>query len=486
MFTGDLLVRLYYAKRQIVLSHLDGGVSSRMEISFNDITGVELIYEPDSCRGLFAMEVRQPPRFVFESDPQPKMQSVWKNCADFTGGQATLCSRVCVLCNSSHLKKHVEKIAQSDSKISVRKYSALGLGLAEGAISSVPLDAGKPAAPPSESAASQPSTSLPMPSGQVQQFQQQLIEQLLLLQQLQIERQALLMQQPQLEQAALRAHVLNSTGAGCSSAGLYSPPQQHPTPNLFRSSPALPSRVISSTSPQHLPTRSAGLPTVLPPAHMQPNAHLHRQLNQSPLQAVADLMPSSHRSSSPRHLLANLDAAARNNSPTLQIRRMSGPAPPTPSSSLARTSTALSNLSIATAVPQPTTIGCCGVGVDLGIPVTAVGVGPSPSPFVAQASSVHPLASFADANNMNSSIQASLSGLETTPQAGLGFGFDGLSSVDPFSHQMQLWRYQQQQRRLSQPQQQPLPEAQQIALDPQAVLLSLSQPSPSFSLFTST
>ncbi len=36
------------------------------------------------------LDVRQPPSFFEELDPQPKKRAVWKACQDFTGGQVSM------------------------------------------------------------------------------------------------------------------------------------------------------------------------------------------------------------------------------------------------------------------------------------------------------------------------------------------------------------------------------------------------------------
>lgn len=355
-FLGDLLVRFYYSKRQIVLSQLEGGISFRMEIGFDDISGMEIVPDNAQVSSLYIEYVR-PPRFLIEVDPQPKLASVWNDCQDFTQGNASSTKRVIVTCVTEQLSKHVEKLQESDNRI--RSLLAVGINIAASGENRVNppnapsrfvpnnpmgMNSLQSSAPPMVPSFSNPQgldglnmngiNSLSSLSSLLPQLTPQLAQQLLALS------QSASNQPFQLLQELLRGqqgggggnplanpmnnqmnNIMNNQMNSVSNVGQHlrssslSPPQ--PVTNT-RGTPS-PGTQFRHISPAPSPVTNMRPPVSLP--HLQPNAHLQRSLGTVPQNMLSALNPSSHRSSSPRLPQNAVDAIERNNSPTLHIRR---------------------------------------------------------------------------------------------------------------------------------------------------------------------
>lgn len=117
--SGDLLVRFYYSKRQIILEFMDGGISFRMEIGFDDVSMIGRARINDQYVGL-ALELSRPPHFLLEVDPQPRMSSIWTDYEDFTNGEASAQKRIVVTCPKVNIARYLEKLKQSDDGIATK------------------------------------------------------------------------------------------------------------------------------------------------------------------------------------------------------------------------------------------------------------------------------------------------------------------------------------------------------------------------------
>ncbi|CAN6469093.1 unnamed protein product [Victoria cruziana] len=89
-YNGDLVCKCYFAKRKLVWEVLEGGLKSKIEIQWSDITALRAAYhknKPDQLE----LELSKLPHFFHETNPQPRKHSLWQAADDFTGGQAVTC-----------------------------------------------------------------------------------------------------------------------------------------------------------------------------------------------------------------------------------------------------------------------------------------------------------------------------------------------------------------------------------------------------------
>lgn len=117
-YEGDLVAKCYYAKRKLVWEVLEGGLKSKIEVQWSDITSLNAIFL-DNEPGTLDIEVSRPPLFFRETDPQPRKHTVWQATSDFTGGQASICRRHLLQCAQGILERHYEKLLQCDHRLNL-------------------------------------------------------------------------------------------------------------------------------------------------------------------------------------------------------------------------------------------------------------------------------------------------------------------------------------------------------------------------------
>uniref|UniRef100_A0A1D1YZ22 Pre-rRNA-processing protein IPI3 n=1 Tax=Anthurium amnicola TaxID=1678845 RepID=A0A1D1YZ22_9ARAE len=115
-YEGDLVAKCYFAKRKLVWEVLDGGLKSKIEIQWSDITAVKATCPDDSPSTLDIMLARQP-LFFKETNPQPRKHTLWQATSDFTGGQASLNRHHFLQVPQGLLSKHFEKLIQCDPRL---------------------------------------------------------------------------------------------------------------------------------------------------------------------------------------------------------------------------------------------------------------------------------------------------------------------------------------------------------------------------------
>ncbi|GLJ21102.1 hypothetical protein SUGI_0385690 [Cryptomeria japonica] len=117
-YEGDLVAKCYYAKRKLVWEVLEGGLKSKIEIQWSDITSLKASY-PDNRPGTLEIEISRAPMFCRETNPQPRKHTLWQPTSDFTGGQASICRRHILQFNQGILEKHFEKLIQCDHRLNL-------------------------------------------------------------------------------------------------------------------------------------------------------------------------------------------------------------------------------------------------------------------------------------------------------------------------------------------------------------------------------
>lgn len=115
-YEGDLVAKCYYAKHKIVWEVLDGGLKSKMEIQWSDITALKANFTDDGPGTLDLVLARQP-LFFRETNPQPRKHTLWQATSDFTGGQASVCRKHFLQCPQGLLNKNFEKLIQCDPRL---------------------------------------------------------------------------------------------------------------------------------------------------------------------------------------------------------------------------------------------------------------------------------------------------------------------------------------------------------------------------------
>ncbi|GJY05492.1 hypothetical protein Tco_0371432 [Tanacetum coccineum] len=113
---GDLVAKVYYAKKKLVWEFLDGPLKNKIEIQWSEISAIRAFtYEGE--HGQLEIELNQQPQFGRETNPQPRKHTQWKQTSDFTGGQASICRRHVIVFPPGVLDRQYEKLLQCDSRL---------------------------------------------------------------------------------------------------------------------------------------------------------------------------------------------------------------------------------------------------------------------------------------------------------------------------------------------------------------------------------
>ncbi|KAH7674927.1 hypothetical protein IHE45_08G104700 [Dioscorea alata] len=115
-YEGDLVAKCYYAKHKLVWEVLEGGLKSKIEIQWSDITALKASC-PDNGTGTLDVVLARQPLFFRETNPQPRKHTLWQATSDFTGGQASIHRRHFLQCPQGLLGKHFEKLIQCDPRL---------------------------------------------------------------------------------------------------------------------------------------------------------------------------------------------------------------------------------------------------------------------------------------------------------------------------------------------------------------------------------
>ncbi|CAA6671010.1 unnamed protein product [Spirodela intermedia] len=116
-YEGDLVAKCYFAKRKLVWEVLNGGLKSKIEIQWSDITAIKAAC-PDNGPGSLDLVVSRPPLFFRETNPQPRKHTLWQATSDFTGGQASRHRRHFLQVPQGLLSKHFDKLINCDPRLS--------------------------------------------------------------------------------------------------------------------------------------------------------------------------------------------------------------------------------------------------------------------------------------------------------------------------------------------------------------------------------
>ncbi|KAF3787191.1 hypothetical protein EJ110_NYTH22259 [Nymphaea thermarum] len=117
-YEGDLVAKCYFAKHKLVWEVLDGGLKSKIEIQWSDITALKATFPENGASTLDVVLARQP-LFFRETNPQPRKHTLWQATSDFTGGQATIHRRHFLQVPHGLLNKHFEKLIQCDPRLNL-------------------------------------------------------------------------------------------------------------------------------------------------------------------------------------------------------------------------------------------------------------------------------------------------------------------------------------------------------------------------------
>ncbi|KAI4976561.1 hypothetical protein ZWY2020_050168 [Hordeum vulgare] len=115
-YEGDLVAKCYFAKHKLVWEVLEGGLKSKIEIQWSDITALKVTL-PESGQGSLDVMLARPPLFFKETDPQPRKHTLWQATSDFTGGQASMNRHHFLQCPTTLLGKNFEKLVQCDQRL---------------------------------------------------------------------------------------------------------------------------------------------------------------------------------------------------------------------------------------------------------------------------------------------------------------------------------------------------------------------------------
>ncbi|CAL9161842.1 unnamed protein product [Musa hybrid cultivar] len=115
-YEGDLVAKCYFAKRKLVWEILEGGLKSKIEVQWSDITALKATC-PEHGPGTLDLVLARQPLFFREINPQPRKHTLWQATSDFTDGQASKHRRHFLQCPQGLLNKHFEKLIQCDPRL---------------------------------------------------------------------------------------------------------------------------------------------------------------------------------------------------------------------------------------------------------------------------------------------------------------------------------------------------------------------------------
>lgn len=117
-YEGDLVAKCYFAKHKLVWEVLEGGLKSKIEIQWSDISSLKATC-PENDNGTLEIVLARPPLFYKETDPQPRKHTLWQATTDFTGGEASKHRRHFLECPQGLLSKNIEKLIKCDSHLNL-------------------------------------------------------------------------------------------------------------------------------------------------------------------------------------------------------------------------------------------------------------------------------------------------------------------------------------------------------------------------------
>ncbi|KAG6494550.1 hypothetical protein ZIOFF_049590 [Zingiber officinale] len=112
-YEGDLVAKCYFAKRKLLWEFLEGGLKSKIEFHWSDITAIKAVFF-EGDHGALDIVLARPPLFFREIDPQPRKHIQWQATQDFTNGQACIHRRHLLQCPQASLSKNFEKLINCD------------------------------------------------------------------------------------------------------------------------------------------------------------------------------------------------------------------------------------------------------------------------------------------------------------------------------------------------------------------------------------
>ncbi|KAG6505579.1 hypothetical protein ZIOFF_037942 [Zingiber officinale] len=119
-YEGDLVAKCYFAKHKLVWEVLEGGLKSKIEFHWSDITTIKATFS-EGVNGTLEIVLARPPLFFRETDPQPRKHTLWQATQDFTNGQASihrpLGRRHLLQCSQTLLSKNFEKLIDCDPRL---------------------------------------------------------------------------------------------------------------------------------------------------------------------------------------------------------------------------------------------------------------------------------------------------------------------------------------------------------------------------------
>ncbi|KAL8040899.1 hypothetical protein ABFX02_10G129900 [Erythranthe guttata] len=117
-YEGDLVAKCYFAKHKLVWEVLEGGLKSKIEIQWSDITALKADC-PSDAPGSITIVLARPPVFYRETNPQPRKHTLWQATTDFTDEQASINKQHYIQCPPGVLDKHYEKLIQCDMRLNI-------------------------------------------------------------------------------------------------------------------------------------------------------------------------------------------------------------------------------------------------------------------------------------------------------------------------------------------------------------------------------
>mmetsp|Transcript_20432 Transcript_20432/g.38863 ORF Transcript_20432/g.38863 Transcript_20432/m.38863 type:complete len:537 (+) Transcript_20432:277-1887(+) len=115
-YMGDLVSKVYFAKRKLVWEILEGGLKSKVEVQWADISALQASF-PDNGPSVLEFAVVRSPLFFRETDPQPRKHTIWHAASDFTCGEASMCRPHRLVAAPGIMMRHWNKLLACDARL---------------------------------------------------------------------------------------------------------------------------------------------------------------------------------------------------------------------------------------------------------------------------------------------------------------------------------------------------------------------------------
>ncbi|XP_042401041.1 uncharacterized protein LOC121991083 [Zingiber officinale] len=117
-YEGDLVAKCYLTKHKLVWEIIEGGLTSKIEFYWSDITTIKAVFF-EGGHGSLDTVLERPPLFFQATDPQLRKHKLCQATRDFTNGQAYIHKRHLLQCPQTLSSKNLEELIDCDPHLKI-------------------------------------------------------------------------------------------------------------------------------------------------------------------------------------------------------------------------------------------------------------------------------------------------------------------------------------------------------------------------------